>query len=232
MRLSRWFLISLAIIFSVSLYSPARAQEDEPYYIVQEGDSLWEIAARFGVSLEDLQRANNINDPGRVVIGARLIIPGLIGVSGRLDTVAVAYGETVRSLSRRYALSGATLARLNHFISLSELYAGATLIVPMTENQNSALAGRAALASGQSLLELAIVRNEDPWSLALDNNLPGTSTVLPGDVLHVAGDSQADAPTGLPDAITKVEVAPLLMMQGGTTVLKSMHHRILRSAVH
>ena len=223
MKFSRLVLISLAILFSVALYSPAKAQDgsqDEPYYIVQEGDSLWEIAARFGVSLEDLQRANNVSDPGQVVIGARLVIPGLTGVSGRLDTVAVAYGETIRSLSRHYALSGVTLARLNHFVSPSELYAGATLIVPMTENQNLALAGRANLASGQSLLELPLVGNEDPWSLALDINLPGTWTVLPGDVLRVAGDSQTDAPNGLPDAITKVEVDPLLMIQGGTAVIK------------
>lgn len=223
MKLIKLFGILFVVILPLIFYSPVTAQngeEDEPYYIVQEGDSLWEIAARFGVTLEDLQHANNISDPGQVVIGARLIIPGLTGVGGRLDTVTIAYGETIRSLSRRYALSDATLARLNHIVSPSELFAGATLIVPMTENQNLSLAKRANLASSQSLLELSVLRGQDPWSLALDNNLPGTWAGLPGDVLRVAGESPAEESTGLPGAITKVEVDPLIMIQGGTAVIK------------
>ena len=107
MRFSRLFLISLTIILALALYSPATAQDEgpgEPYYIVQAGDSLWEIAARFGITVDDLQQANNISDPGQVVIGARLVIPGLSGVSGQLDTITISYGETLRSLSRRYVI--------------------------------------------------------------------------------------------------------------------------------
>jgi len=153
MRLSRIFFISLAILLLLIFYSPVTAQEgggDEAYYIVQEGDSLWDIAARFGVSLEDLQQANNITDPGQVAIGARLIIPGLQGVNGQLNSVTVAYGETLRSLSRRYNLSEAALARLNRLVNPAELYVGSALIVPMAEDQNSSLASRADLTSGQS----------------------------------------------------------------------------------
>lgn len=221
---SRFFLAFLALSF-LALFAPFAAtaqgeQANTPYYIVQEGDSLWEIAARFGVSIEDLQQANNISDPGQVVIGARLVIPGLNGVNGRLDTITVSYGETLRSLSRRYNLSDGVLAQLNRLVSPVELYAGATLIVPMAENQTSAIAGRANLASGQSLLELAILRGEDVWSLTLDNNLAGTWAGLPGDALRVASNSQEDTAAGLPEAITRVEVDPLLMIQGGTTVVK------------
>ncbi len=223
MRISRLLVLAFVIIFSLTLYSPVLSQDggqDQPYYIVQEGDSLWEIAARFGVTLEALQRANNISDAGQVVIGARLIIPGLEGVGGQLDTMTVAYGETLRSLSRRYGLSDATLAQLNRLISPAGLYAGATLIVPVTDQQSSSSVGRAELTSGQSLLELAVLHGEGVWSLTLDNNLSGTWAGLPGDMLRVAGESPAEASTGLPGAITKVEVEPLFMIQGGTTVIK------------
>lgn len=223
MRISRLFVISLAILLSLTLYSPAIAQDggqDEPYYIVQEGDSLWEIAARFGISVEELQQANNISDAGQVVIGARLIIPGLSGVSGKLDTVALAYGETLSSLSRRYGVSESTLARLNRQVSPSELYAGETLIVPIKEDQSTSVTERASLSSGQSLLELAVQHNEDVWSLASMNNLPGTWSGLPMDVLQIPGTSQESKLSGLPVAITKVEVDPLQLVQGGTTVIK------------
>ena len=223
MRVSRLFLISLLIILSLAVYSPATAQDggqDEPYYIVQEGDSLWQIAARFGVTVDDLQQANNISDPGQVVVGARLVIPGLSGIVGQLDTITIPYGETLRSLSRRYGISVSSLARLNRVVSPGELYAGAPLIVPVTENQGPSSAGRSRLASGQSLLELAILRGKDLWSLTLDNNLPGTWSGLQGDVLRVTGTSQESNQTGLPETITKIEVDPLQMVQGGTTVIK------------
>ncbi len=222
---SRLFLASLALSFLI-LFSPvvkARSQGeqvDEPYYIIQEGDSLWEIAARFGITVEALQQANNISDAGQVVIGARLILPGLEGVSGQLDTITVTYGETLRSLGRRYGLSEVTLARLNHFVSPAELYAGATLIVPMAENQDSSIAGRDGLTTGQSLLELAVLRDEDPWEVALNNHLFGTWAGLPGDVLRMAGNSQSDVPGGITETISRVEVEPLVMIQGGTTVVK------------
>jgi len=223
MKSSKLSIILLAVILPLIFYSPVTAQDggqDQPYYIVQEGDSLWEIAARFGIPIEELQQANNINDPGQVVIGARLVIPVLSGVIGRLDTITVAYGETLRSLSRRYNLSDGVLAQLNRFVSPVELYAGETLIVPVIDEQSSSLVGRAGLTAGQSILELAVLHDEDAWSLTLDNNLPGIWAGLSGDTFRVAGDSPAETATDLPGAITKVEVDPLLTIQGGTMVVK------------
>ena len=44
-------------------------------YVVQKGDTLLDIAYRFGVSLQALQEANAILDPRRLQIGQELIIP-------------------------------------------------------------------------------------------------------------------------------------------------------------
>jgi murein DD-endopeptidase MepM/ murein hydrolase activator NlpD len=224
MKSPKFLFITLAVILLLIFYSPATAQggerEDWPYYIVQEGDSLWQIATRFKVTIDDLQQANNISDPGQVAIDTRLIIPGLKGVNGRLDTITVTYGDTLRSLSRRYNLSDTVLAQSNRIISPVELYVGATLIVPFTENQNTLLGDGSSLAPGQSLLELALLRGEDSWSLAMRNGLAGTWAGLPGDMLQVVGGSQTGISTGLPVNITKVEVDPLLIRQGRTTVVK------------
>ncbi|HEX6268942.1 MAG TPA: LysM peptidoglycan-binding domain-containing protein [Anaerolineales bacterium] len=224
MKLLRYLLASFAIVISLVLYYlPATAQEGEtgePYYIVQAGDTLWEIAARFGITVEDLQRANDISDPSQVALGARLVIPGPTGVNGRLDTITVGYGETLPSLSRRFGISQASLAQLNRFVSPAELYVGRTLIIPMTENQNSSFARRASLLSRQSLLELAVLRAEDPWSLVLNNDLPGMWAGLPGDVLQVSGSAQEGNLAGFAEIITEVEIDPLIMLQGGTTLIK------------
>ena len=70
-------------------------QPEGPVYIVQEGDSLWDIALRFKVSMDDLAKANGISDPSQLVVGARLVIPGLSGIQGVLTTSTVSYGETL-----------------------------------------------------------------------------------------------------------------------------------------
>lgn len=44
-------------------------------YVVQSGDSLYGIAVKFGVSAEDIMRANNIVDPDLLFAGQELIIP-------------------------------------------------------------------------------------------------------------------------------------------------------------
>jgi len=43
-------------------------------YEVKRGDTLWEIAQNFGVSLADLKRWNNLTTP-KIVPGLRLTIP-------------------------------------------------------------------------------------------------------------------------------------------------------------
>ena len=46
------------------------------HYIVEKGDTLWLIAKRFGVSLEELIRANpQIKDPNKIYPGNRINIP-------------------------------------------------------------------------------------------------------------------------------------------------------------
>jgi len=48
-------------------------------YIVKSGDTLYGIAKKFGVSVDDLVKANNIKDPNKLSIGDKLIIPSSTG---------------------------------------------------------------------------------------------------------------------------------------------------------
>jgi hypothetical protein len=47
--------------------------EGGPVYVVQEGDSLWDIAQRFRVSIGELSQVNGIRDPSQLVAGARFM---------------------------------------------------------------------------------------------------------------------------------------------------------------
>ncbi len=189
-----------------------------PVYIVQKGDTLLVIALRFGVALTDLERANGISNPNLLNIGDSLVIPGLEGIQGVLETRQVPYGETLRSLSRLYQTPVELLARLNHVTTPAELYAGASLIIPQNKDAPK-LGKRASLAPGQSLLELAVLQGVSPWSLVETNELSGTWDAVPGDVLRLAGEDTG-GPGALPGQITAVEVKPLPLVQGKTGVIQ------------
>jgi LysM repeat protein len=45
-------------------------------YIVQPGDTMYRIGARFGVNIWDIARANGILNLNRIFVGQSLIIPG------------------------------------------------------------------------------------------------------------------------------------------------------------
>ena len=44
-------------------------------YVVQSGDTLLSIARRFGLTVKEIQAANNITDPDHIYPGQKLVIP-------------------------------------------------------------------------------------------------------------------------------------------------------------
>ncbi len=209
------FLLSLFIL----PFQPAHAQEaSEPIYIVQPGDTLSSIAARFSVSLTDLLSANGITDPNQLAADQHLIIPGLEGVTGTLRTQVINFGDSYRSLVRQTQVPEDLFRKLNHVVSPSEFYVGVSMIVP--EQQERREHTRVSLVEGESLLEVAIKNNSSVWSLAGINSLPGSWDGLPGDTLFAPGESNGTATTGLPSALISVEIRDLPIKQGGTVVIK------------
>ena len=211
----RW----VVLLFVVSLClvgQPASAQSAGPVYVVQPDDTLSIIAAKFNVSMADLMAANNIADPNVLDVGQQLVIPGLQGVSGVLDTEVVNFGDSLHSLLRRTQIPLDLLRRLNHVVSPTEFYVGASLIIPKDENQAD-LKARLSAAPGESLLELAVRSNTSPWILTSLNGLNGTWDALPGDVLYTTGSGESgQGPSGLPAAFLSVEIPTLPFKQGVT----------------
>lgn len=213
--------LSLLLVPLGQVSAQAEAPPPEgPVYIVQSGDSLSTIATRFNITLDELMEANQIENVNFISIGDRLVIPGLEGISGTLDTNILGFGETLQNISRRNQVSPEILARINRITSPSELYAGSSLIVPLPA-ESQPLSKRMVVAEGQSALEAAILAESDPWTISTLNALPGSWSPLPGNVYYVPGQPPEDAPApnGMPSAFQEVSVTPLPTIQGSTVTV-------------
>ncbi|HET9909066.1 MAG TPA: LysM peptidoglycan-binding domain-containing M23 family metallopeptidase, partial [Anaerolineales bacterium] len=151
----------------------------------------------------------------------QLVIPGLEGVNGILETEVISFGDTLRSLSRRTQVSDEQMKKLNRLISPTELYVGVSLIVPLQEGQTP-LTTRMTPSNGESLLELAVKQGSDPWTLTTLNKISGTWDALPGDILYSPSDNGVSSATGLPSAFVSASIEPLPIVQGSTEVLEVM----------
>jgi LysM repeat protein len=71
--------------------TPADADAEPPaeeVYVVQPGDTLLAIATRYGITVDDILRANNLNNPDFVFAGQRLVIPVLGSAARAAPTAA------------------------------------------------------------------------------------------------------------------------------------------------
>lgn len=217
--LRRW-LVPLALLLCLTWVPVAGAQGSGPTYLVEEGDSLWSIAARFGTTVEVLAQTNGISPSAGVVPGQELIIPGFEGVSGRLITHEVAFGEDLSSVAQVFGVAPDSLLALNRGVSPERLYVGQPLIVPYEEGKPAALAQatREQIRQDDTLLGRAVAARQNAWSLQARNGAGDRLWLLPGDSL--AAPVEGVPNTALPLPITSAELEPAVGTQGETIAIR------------
>ena len=111
------------------VYTPPRVQEE---YIVQRGDTLWNIAKKLDTSVEELKKLNNL-DSNLLFIGEVLKVPSYNTVTDTNITYVVKKGDTLYSIASSNNISLDRLKEINNLTSDS-LSIGQTLIIPETES--------------------------------------------------------------------------------------------------
>lgn len=217
----RLFSVFVSLGLSI-IVSNVSAQTPElppgPIYIVQDGDTLWDISNLFNVSMNELITYNNIAGEA-IFVGDKLVIPGMEELSGILNIQPVPLGETLRSLIRQNKADEITLITLNRIVSPGELYAGYRMILLQQEIPDST-GGRNSLRHDETLLELAVRQNTQPWSIVKVNGLDHTTIALPGDIFYIPGNQTASLLGGFPPTIVHAALEPLPISQGQTAQVK------------
>lgn len=97
---------------------PAAAQDagELGRYVVRRGDTLGELAKRFGTSVATLAKLNRIKHPDIIYVGQRLRVP--------VRTYTIRRGDTLSEIAHRFGTSVATLAKLNKIKDPDHIEAG------------------------------------------------------------------------------------------------------------
>lgn len=107
-------------------------------YIVDNGDTMNRLAARFGTTVKNLLKLNpEVKDASVIYEGQRLVVPkaGTPAPGGATDIYVVQRGDTLRKIATRYETSVDELLRLNPNIKNRNLiYVGQKIVVPVEGN--------------------------------------------------------------------------------------------------
>lgn len=97
-------------------------------YVVQKGDNLSSIAAKFDISLATILWANNLSKNATINVGQKLVILPITGVSYK-----VTKGDNLGSIAQRYKADIKEIMAFNNIDESDQIKIGDTLIIPNAE---------------------------------------------------------------------------------------------------
>lgn len=205
------FTLAVAALVLVPSRNAYAAEEDGPVYIVQAGESLYTIAQLLGTSVEALQKANVITDPGVLDVGQRLLVPGFAGMRGVLATHQLAAGDSLPNLLYRLRSDQPTLVRLNRIVNPAALFLGQSFLFLVGDDEQPVLSAQHAVVvqPGETLALLAARAGLTLQQLALTNQLSSLAAA-PGLQLQLP----ASAENSLPLPFQSITVYPDHPAQG------------------
>jgi LysM repeat protein len=124
--------LTLAVVLA-ALILPSAVEAQGLTHVVQRGENLSRIAARYGTTVQAIMNANGLRNPNFIYVGQRLAIPGSGGggSSGGSGSIHVVQrGETLYSIARRYGTTTSALIAANGLRNPNFIYAGQRLTIP------------------------------------------------------------------------------------------------------
>ena len=97
-------------------------------YVVREGDNLSEIADMFGVSVNTIRWANDLQADEPIQVGQILVILPVSGVQ-----YTIAKGDTIKSIAKKFGADADEIIQFNNLSPDQKLNEGDTIIIPNGE---------------------------------------------------------------------------------------------------
>jgi LysM repeat protein len=186
-------------------------------YTVAPRDSLWTVARKHGITVGELETANNLR-PGAVLqVGKKLIIPEKTpapgtteagGVGGDTLTYTVRDGDTLGAIARRSGTTVGAIKTLNKLRG-DALRTGQRLVLPASSDTAAAVAANAAatpsrpkaegakhlVRPGETLSQIARAYGVSQAQIGAANHIANPASIRVGQELIIPG---ATAPVSVP----------------------------------
>lgn len=141
-------------------YTPPIVNEiDSDTYTVQKGDTLYNIARKFNLTVDSLKSLNNLTS-NELYIGQVLQIKPIQG-----NTYTVQRGDTLYSIARNYSVSVNDLKEVNN-LNTNILYIGQELLIPseIVEEDN--------VIEDNNYDTYTVVKGDSLWSISRKYDIP------------------------------------------------------------
>lgn len=112
--------------------NPTPTTPNQNIYTVQKGDSLWAIANKYGTTVDNIKKTNNLSSDN-LSIGQSLIIPSTSVPSQTEITYVVKKGDSLWLIANKYDTTVEKIKSTNNLTS-NNLSIGQILIIPSTSS--------------------------------------------------------------------------------------------------
>jgi polysaccharide biosynthesis protein PslG len=196
MRMKLAAIVLVALLLAQLVFAAGPVSSDFTH-VVQQGETLYSIALRYGVSVQALMNANGIYNPNLIYVGQRLTIPTGTS-SGQPATGSVVYivrrGDILASIAWRYGVTVSAIVQANGIRNPNLIYVGQRLIIPGTAPAQPSQPGRHVVRRGETLSAIAWRYGVSMWQIVAANGLRNPNFIYVGQVLIIPGVSPAPKP--------------------------------------
>lgn len=165
------------------------AQTTTIQYVVQPGDTLQNIAVRYGTTWQAIAQLNAIPNPNLIYAGQVLLIPvGYVPPptptpppAGVNTVYHVVFRDTLALIAGWYGTTWQTLASLNGLANPNLIFAGQSLLVPAAPNRTASYTVR----WGDTLGNIAWRFSTTVGAITSRNGIPNPNLIFTGQFLSI-----------------------------------------------
>lgn len=164
------------------------------YYVVQAGDTLSTIAAKFGTTVANLVAINNISNPNLIYVGEVLKIYSNTPIVNRSKSFSTTYvvkeGDTLSGIALSFGTTVSELVQLNDIANPNLIYPGEVLKIPINQGIKSGSSANQysktyVVQSGDTLSEIAARYDTTVQYLARINGITNPNLIYSGQILKI-----------------------------------------------
>ncbi len=178
-----------AVVRAIALYTKTDyvPLPGDNYYVVKKGDSLYKIANMYGITVDELKKANNLTS-NNLDIGQLLLIPSSSKAPSSDQsgtTYVVKKGDTLYKIASEYKVTVDAIKKANNLTS-NTLQIGQKLIIPGNSSNTY------IVKAGDTLYKIATEYNVTVDEVKRANNLTsnilqiGQKLIIPGSTTNTS----------------------------------------------